>query len=56
MKYASFLLILSWSIYTLVTEGNIRPSDNIILWILGVLSVFYSCVQAIIWIQQPNKK
>jgi hypothetical protein len=49
MKYISFILITLWAIWTLIANGNLKPSDNYFLWILSVLSVMYSVVNLVIF-------
>lgn len=50
MKYVSFILITLWACWMLVVNGDLKPSDNYILWILGVLSIMYSIINIIIGI------
>lgn len=49
MKYISFTLITLWAIWMLVTNGDLKPSDNYFLWILGSLSIMYSVINSIIF-------
>lgn len=49
MKYISFALITLWAIYMLVTNGDLKPSDNFLLWILSVSSIMYSVINFIVF-------
>lgn len=57
MRYVSFTLITLWSAWLLLTKGNLKPSENYFLWILGVLSFMYSAVNIVIfYIDSKSKK
>jgi len=60
MKYISFTLILLWSIWVLITQGDLKPSENYLLWCLGAFSIMYTIINIIIFcvkIQSyPNTK
>lgn len=47
MKYLSLMIIAAWSVWVLITHGDVRPSDDPALWILGVLSVMYTIIGTI---------
>ena len=47
MKLISFILITLWSIWTIVTNKDLKPSENYFLWILSALSVIYSTINII---------
>ena len=49
MKYISFALIALWAIWMLVTNGDLKPSDNFFLWTLGFLSINYSVINFIVF-------
>lgn len=57
MKYFAMLLAFCWSGWMLSANGDLRPSDNLFLWLLGVLTFFYSVlsvIQVIVDITNPN--
>jgi hypothetical protein len=56
MKYISFTLIALWGTWMLLTNGNLKPSDNYSLWILGALSIMYSVINFIIFCVDKTKK
>ena len=56
MKYISFILITLWAIWMLVTKGDLKPSDNYFLWILGVLSIMYSVINLIVFYVDSRSK
>lgn len=47
MKYISFILITLWSVWAIVTNGDLKPSDDCFLWLLSILSVLYSFMNLI---------
>lgn len=56
MKYASFILITLWAIWMLVANGDLRPSDNYFLWILGYLSIMYSVISMVVFYAERRLK
>jgi predicted outer membrane lipoprotein len=55
MKYISFTLITLWATWMLVTNGDLKPSDNYFLWILGVLSIMYSVINLVVFYVDARK-
>lgn len=55
MKYISFILITLWSTWMLVTNGDLKPSDNYFLWALGVLSIMYSVINLVVFYVDARK-
>ena len=56
MKYISFILITLWAIWMLVTNGDLKPSDNYFLWILGVLSIMFSVINLVVFYVDSRSK
>lgn len=48
MKYLSLLLLFCWSFYSLKTMPNLRPSEDIHLWLLCAFTFIYVAVNLII--------
>jgi len=42
MKYIGYLLTTMWSIYSYLSFDNLKPSDNIWLWLLAACTSLYS--------------
>lgn len=38
MKFLPWFLLTAWTVWTIVENGNLKPQDNIILWLLSVVS------------------
>jgi len=55
MKYISFTLITLWATWMLATNGDLKPSDNYFLWILGVLSIVYSVINLVVFYVDARK-
>jgi|GEM_PF-3011089 len=47
MKYIAFVLLTGWSVYALYTFGDLKPSENLIIWSLGVTTIMYSVASGI---------
>ena len=56
MKYISFALITLWAIWILITNGELKPSDNYFLWTLGILSIMYSVTSLVIFYADSRSK
>ena len=56
MKYVSFILITLWACWMLIINGNLKPSDNYFLWILGVLSIMYSVINLVVFYVDSRSK
>ena len=48
MKYISFVLIGLWSLWMLIENGELKPSENFFLWVLGAISIMYTIINIII--------
>lgn len=48
MKYIALLLLIGWSVFMMITMPNLKPSDNLFLWLLGAFTIMYSTANIII--------
>lgn len=55
MKYISFALITLWATWVFITNGDLKPSDNFFLWILGILSIMYVVINLVIFYVDARK-
>jgi len=47
MKIIYLILLLAWSIYTIIENGNLKPSDNYYLYVLSVVSIIFIVIGGI---------
>jgi hypothetical protein len=52
----SFIIILCWAIWVITTNGNLKPSDNYLLWVLGAISIMYSTIAIVIYLIELKVK
>jgi len=52
----SFIIILCWSIWIIITNGDLKPSQNYLLWILGAFSIMYSTIIIVIYLIEFKQK
>ena len=52
----SFIIIICWSIWVITTNGNLKPSDNYLLWFLGAISIMYSTIAIVIYLIELKVK
>lgn len=56
MKYIYKLLLICWSVWTISENGNMRPSDNTILWLLSAITFIVSFVAILDLLYDINNK
>lgn len=56
MKYTSSILIASWFAWTLFYHGDLRPSQDPVLWLLGVFSAIHTIVNLMDLIKDLSNK
>jgi len=47
-RVVAMILITAWSMWTLLTNGDMKPSDNYFLWSLSALSLMYAVANWIV--------
>lgn len=55
MRILSFLIIIAWSLFTLIKYPDLKPSDNLFFYLLSVVSIMYSIVSIIILISERKR-
>ena len=48
MKYVYWIVLTAWSVYMLVNNPNLKPSDDVCLWLLSAVSTLLSVVGLVI--------
>jgi hypothetical protein len=55
MKYISLILLITWSCWSLHANGNLKPNENPLLWILSILSIVYSIINIVaLYVEKRN--
>lgn len=55
MKNLAFILLVLWIIWVLSTDTIIRPSSDLLLWFLYIITTSYVCLSAIQLIDEIKK-